>query len=73
VKRAGGEAALKVMEDHLAKHEWFVGNQYSIADIALYAYTHVADGGGFSLSPYPAVNRWLYMVAGQQGHVLLSD
>jgi glutathione S-transferase len=72
VKRAGGEAALKVMEDHLAKHDWFVGNSYTIADIVLYAYTHVADGGGFDLASYPAINRWLDRVAGQHGHVLIG-
>jgi glutathione S-transferase len=72
VKRAGGEAALQVMDDHLAKHDWFVGNRYSIADIALYAYTHVADGGGFDLTPYPAINRWLARVASQPGHVLIT-
>jgi glutathione S-transferase len=74
VKQAGGEAALAVMEDHLRHHDWFVGSHYSIADIALYAYTHVAeDGGAFSLSNYPAINRWLARVAEQKGHVLISD
>ncbi len=72
VKKAGGEAALQVMEEHLAKHDWFVGGAYSIADIALYAYTHVADGGGFNLAPYPAINRWLARVAGQSGHLLIT-
>jgi glutathione S-transferase len=72
LKKAGGEAALGVMEAHLAKHDWFAGNSYSIADIALYAYTHVADGGGFDLTPYAAINRWLGRVAGQPGHVLIT-
>lgn len=72
LKKAGGEAALGVMEAHLAKHDWLVGNAYSIADIALYAYTHVADGGGFDLAPYAAINRWLGRVAGQPGHVLIT-
>jgi glutathione S-transferase len=73
VKQAGGEAALKVMEDHLAKHDWFVGGCYTIADIALYAYTHVAEeGGAFSLASYPAVGRWLARVAAQPGHVLIT-
>jgi glutathione S-transferase len=70
VKQAGGEAALKVMEDHLQTHDWFVGNRYSIADIALYAYTHVAEeGGAFSLAAYPAIGRWLARVVAQPGHV----
>jgi glutathione S-transferase len=72
LKKAGGDAALGVMEEHLAKHDWFVGGAYSIADIALYAYTHVADGGGFDLAPYSAINRWLARVAGQPGHVLIT-
>ncbi len=50
-----GYDALDVMEKHLASREWFVGNSYSIADIALYAYTHVADEGGFDLGKYPAI------------------
>jgi glutathione S-transferase len=72
VKRAGGEAALKVMDDHLAVQDWFVGNAMSIADIALYAYTHVAGDGGFDLAPYPAINRWLARVAALPGHRLIT-
>jgi glutathione S-transferase len=72
VKRAGGEAALAVMEEHLAHRAWFVGEQMSIADIALYAYTHVADGGGFNLSGYPAITGWLARIAALPSHVLIT-
>lgn len=58
-RRAGGEAALKVMETHLKTRDFFAATAPSIADIALFAYTHVADEGGFSLSPYPAIRRWI--------------
>ncbi len=54
-QRAGGEAALAAMERHLATREWLVGTRDSIADIALYAYTHVAEEGGFALAAFPAV------------------
>jgi glutathione S-transferase len=73
VKRELGIAALGVMEQHLTGREWFVGTAYSIADIALYAYTHVADEGGFDLGPYPAVRHWLTRVAAEPGHVLITD
>jgi len=66
-----GHAALKVMEGHLATQEYFVGGQYSIADIALYAYTHVAPDGGLDLAPYPQVRAWIRRVAGQPGYVEL--
>src|SRR5436309_1896079 len=64
-KRTLGYAALGVMEGHLASREFFVGDRYSIADIALYAYTHVADEGGFDLSRFPAVLGWLERVRRQ--------
>jgi glutathione S-transferase len=67
-----GHAALAVMENHLAAHLWFVGDACSIADIALYAYTHVAGEGGFELARYPAITAWLARMAGQQGHVLIG-
>lgn len=66
-------AALDVMEGHLAKHDFFAGNAYSIADIALYAYTHVADEGEFDLSRYAAIRRWLDRVADQPGHILITQ
>jgi glutathione S-transferase len=69
---AKGNAALGVMETHLASHDWFAGGRYSIADIALYAYTHCAADGGFDLGRYPAVVAWLARVAGQPDHVPLE-
>jgi glutathione S-transferase len=71
-KRAQGEAALAVMDGHLRGRRFFVGESYSIADIALYAYTHVADEGGFDLEPYPAVRGWLERVRAQAGHVPIT-
>jgi glutathione S-transferase len=68
-KQKLGYDALGVMEGHLAARAFFVGERYSIADIALYAYTHVADEGGFDLEPYPAIRGWLGRVASQPGHV----
>lgn len=64
-----GYRSLGVMEKHLAKSHFFAGARYSIADIALYAYTHVADEGGFDLAPYPGIRAWLERVAAQPGHV----
>ncbi len=63
-KRDGGWAALNIMEDHLAKNDFFVGD-YSIADIALFAYTHVADEGGFLLSDFPKIRGWIGRVTTQ--------
>jgi glutathione S-transferase len=67
-----GNAALKVMDGHLAQHEWFAGSSYSIADVSLYGYTHCAQEGGFQLSDYPAVSAWLARVARQPGHIPLE-
>lgn len=64
-----GEAALAVMEQHLSERAFFVGERYGIADIALYAYTHVADEGGYDLAAYPAITAWLRRVAAQPGHI----
>jgi glutathione S-transferase len=72
-KRRGGTAALRAMEGHLQDRSFLVGERYTIADIALYAYTHVAPEGGFELEPYPAIWAWLDRVAAQPGHVTLSD
>lgn len=69
----GGEAALGVMERHLAGRPFFVGDRYSIADIALYAYTHVADEGGFDLGPFPAVRGWLGRVRSQPRHIGIEE
>lgn len=64
-----GRAAFAVMEQHLSRHDFFVGGRYSIADIALYAYTHRAHEGDHDLSPYPALRAWLDRVAKQPGHI----
>jgi glutathione S-transferase len=72
-KRAGGERALAAMERYLAEHDFLVGDGYTIADISLYAYTHIAPEGGFSLTPYPAIREWLTRVAAQPGHVAITD
>ena len=68
-----GNAALAVMETHLKQNDWFAGGRYSVADIALYGYTHCAAEGGFDLSQYPAVSAWLARVAEQPGHIPLSE
>jgi glutathione S-transferase len=70
VKR--GERALERLESGLADGNYLVGDSLTLADIALYAYTHVADEGGFSLDEYPAVRAWLGRVAAQPGHVPIS-
>ena len=72
-KRGPGLAALAVMERHLEGQEFFVGERMTIADIALYAYTHVAAEGGFDLAPYPAIGRWLLQVAAAPGYVPITD
>jgi glutathione S-transferase len=66
---ATGRAALKVMDEHLKSRRFFVAERYTIADIALYAYTHVAHEGGHDLAPYANVRAWLELVADQPGHV----
>ena len=68
-KRESGLHALSVMEGHLGTREFFVGRSLSIADLALYAYTHVADEGGFDLNSFPAIRRWLARVAATPGYV----
>ncbi|MGH8231895.1 MAG: glutathione binding-like protein, partial [Steroidobacteraceae bacterium] len=60
-----GNQALAVMEQHLARRDYFVGQEYTIADIALYAYTHAAGDGGFELARYPAVRAWITRVEQQ--------
>ena len=67
-----GRKALGVMETHLSTESYFAGGRYSIADIALYAYTHCAADGGFELGRYPAVGAWLARVKGLPGHVPLG-
>lgn len=68
-KRIAGEDALTLMDDHLAAREWFVGNGPTLADIALYAYTHVAEMGGFRLEDRAHVRAWLARVAALPGYV----
>lgn len=69
---AKGYQALDVLEQHLSRHEFMVDSQYSIADIALYAYTHVAEQGGFDMSRYPSIRNWLGKVARQPGYIPLG-
>src|SRR6476620_4991279 len=64
-----GHRALGVMEKHVAQQDFFVADRYTIADIALYAYTHIAHLCDFDLAPYPAVRAWLARIAEQPGHV----
>jgi glutathione S-transferase len=72
-KRRNGHAALAVLEQGLDGREFLVGDRYSLADIALYAYTHVAPEGGFDLAPYPAIRAWCDRVAAQPGHVPITS
>ena len=72
-KRERGYAALEVMESHLEDHDFFVAGRYSIADIALYAYTHVADEGGFDLDGFPAVRAWMVRVSSQPAHIPITQ
>jgi glutathione S-transferase len=71
-KRKWGVAALDVMDQHLRTRRFFVGETYSIADIALYAYTHVAHEGGFDLAPFPALRAWLERVAAQPAYIAIT-
>ncbi len=68
-KRQAGYVTLDAMEIHLADREFFVAERFTIADIALYGYTHVAHEGGFDMSRYPAIAAWIARVAAQPGHV----
>ena len=67
-----GHQALRVMDTHLRTNDYFAGGQYSIADVALYAYTHMAGDGGFDLAPYAHVRSWLERIAGETGHVTMA-
>lgn len=68
-----GYVALDIMEDHLKTRSFFVADRYSIADIALFAYTHVADQGGFDLSKYPNVSAWIERVKEQPRFASMDD
>jgi len=72
-KREQGYAALALMETHLALNDWLVGRGPTIADIALYAYTHVAEEGGFDLDQFTCVRRWLDRFAALPGHITITD
>ena len=67
-----GNRALGVMEARLKDHDWLVGYNYSVADIALYAYTHVADEGGYDLGRYPGISRWIARIAAEPRHIPLD-
>lgn len=70
--RERGYQALQVMDQHLSKFSFFVGDCYSIADIALYAYTHVAEDGGFDLTSFSAIQTWIQRVQQQPGYVAMN-
>ena len=72
VREARGHAALDVLERTLTGQTFLVGERYTIADIAVYAYTHVAHEGGFAMERYPAVGVWMSRVAAQPGHVAID-
>lgn len=71
-KKAPGEAALALMEKHLTSHVFMVAESFSIADIALYAYTHVAEEGGFALDRYPAIQAWIKRVENVSGFIAMN-
>ncbi len=71
--REKGRDALQVMDRHLSDQDWFVGKACSLADISLYAYTHVAEEGGFDLGDYPYVQAWLKRFAAQSGHIPIDQ
>ena len=72
-KQAGGNKALSVMEQQLAQTPYLVGDSLTIADISLYGYTHVADEGGFDLSKYPAILRWINNMQAQKNYLSMNS
>ena len=72
-KTRWGNLALAALDKHLRNHQFLVAERYTIADISLYAYTHVADEGGFDLGRYPSIEPWLHRVAAQPGHIPITD
>jgi glutathione S-transferase len=72
-KREGGLAALDLMDNHLASRKWFVADEFSIADICLFAYTHVADEADFDLEAYPQIVGWMERIMLMPEHVSLDD
>jgi len=73
LKKPGGYAALDVMEKQLSAQDFLVGNSYSIADISLFAYTHVAHEGDFDLSSYKAINGWIERLSDQPNYIRITD
>lgn len=71
-KRTAGNAALKLMDDHLAGREWFVGEEMSLADICLFAYTHVAGDADFDLMSYPHVVEWVERIKGHPNYLAMD-
>ncbi|MCL2418268.1 MAG: glutathione S-transferase family protein [Conexibacteraceae bacterium] len=72
-KQEGGRKGLEALERGLTGKEYLVGDRYTVADISLYAYTHVAAEGGFELEPYPWIRAWLQRVAERPGHIKITD
>jgi glutathione S-transferase len=72
-KRENGHHALDLMDNHLESRKWFVGDQFSIADICLFAYTHVADEADFDLEAYPHIIHWMERIVTMPEHIGLDD
>ena len=72
-KQKAGYVALELMEGHLEHDDFLVGGSYTVADVSLYAYTHVAHEGGFDLRPFPAIRAWLGRVSARPGYVSMRE
>ncbi|MDF5730178.1 MAG: glutathione S-transferase family protein [Rhizonema sp. PD38] len=72
-KREPGYAALRIMDNHLTSHNFFVGKRYTIADMGLFAYTHVANEGGFDLTQFPAIQAWIERVKAQPRYISITE
>ncbi len=72
-RRAAGEAALRLMDEHLERRPWLVGDGLTLADVALYAYTHVAEEGGFALRDYPGVQAWIDRIGQIPAYVAMNS
>lgn len=73
LRQAGGRQALDIMNDHLESNQYFVGDRYSIADISLYAYTHVAEEAGIDVTQYGNIRPWLNRIESQDGYIAMSN
>jgi glutathione S-transferase len=71
-KRDAGEAALKLMDEHLEARDWFVGERPTLADVCLFAYTHVAHEAGFEMHRYPRVAAWLERLKAEPQYIPMS-